>query len=262
MKKRILTVLMTLGITFCLPSVTAEAAGFVQTPEGVKYQQDDGSYLADSWVQVGNAIYRMGADGVVLVNQWVQVNGLWYQLDVNGICVNPAGSTTAPAGIATVTPTAPSTTGQRNALRQAKSYLEIMPFSYQGLVEQLIYEGYTADEAAYGAANCGADWNAQALKAAQKYLNIMGFSYQGLLDQLIYEGYTADQAAYGVANCGANWYDQAAKTASRYLSFMSFSRASLIDQLIYEGFTPQTVIEQVGNKNIPALPAPGWIAQS
>lgn len=35
------------------------------------------------------------------------------------------------------------TTGQRNALDSAKSYLSIMPFSYTGLIEQLQYEKYT-----------------------------------------------------------------------------------------------------------------------
>lgn len=88
--------------------------------------------------------------------------------------------------------------GKRNALRSAKDYLSVMPFSYSGLVEQLEYEGYSNSEATYAADNCGADWYEQAVKSAKQYLEVMAFSRSGLIDQLEYEGYTHDQAVYGV----------------------------------------------------------------
>lgn len=88
--------------------------------------------------------------------------------------------------------------GKRNALRSAKDYLAVMPFSYSGLVEQLEYEGYSNSEATYAADNCGADWYEQAVKSAKQYLEVMAFSRSGLIDQLEYEGYTHDQAVYGV----------------------------------------------------------------
>lgn len=89
------------------------------------------------------------------------------------------------------------TTGKLNALKQAKSYIDIMPFSYSGLVEQLEYEGYTHDEALYGANNCGADWYYQAELKAKSYLEIMAFSKSGLIEQLEFEGFTHDEAVYG-----------------------------------------------------------------
>lgn len=90
------------------------------------------------------------------------------------------------------------TTGERNALGAAKDYLELMAFSYQGLVEQLEYEKYSHDEAVYAADNCGADWNEQAAKAAKGYLKIMSFSKDKLIEQLEYGGFTHEQAVYGV----------------------------------------------------------------
>lgn len=39
-----------------------------------------------------------------------------------------------------------------------------MPFSYDGLISQLQYEGFSYEQATYGVDNCGADWNSQALK--------------------------------------------------------------------------------------------------
>lgn len=134
------------------------------------------------------------------------------------------------------------TAGQSNALKAAKNYLRVMAFSYQGLIQQLEYEGYSHDEAVYGADNCGADWNEQALKSAQNYLSVMPFSYNGLIKQLEYDKYTTEQATYGANNCGANWNEQAVKKAESYLDIMSFSRDSLIRQLEYDGFTHEQAV--------------------
>lgn len=40
--------------------------------------------------------------------------------------------------------------GMKNAISFAKRYIEIMPFSYQGLIEQLKFDGFTVKEAEYG----------------------------------------------------------------------------------------------------------------
>ena len=94
------------------------------------------------------------------------------------------------------------TMGQKNALGSAKQYLEFSAFSYQGLITQLEYEGYSNDEAVYGVDNCGADWNEQAVKSAKQYLEYSSFSRSGLIDQLIHEGFTPEQAEYGVKGNG------------------------------------------------------------
>lgn len=94
------------------------------------------------------------------------------------------------------------TLGMKNALSKAKDYLDTMPFSYEGLIKQLEFEGYTNEEALYGVDNCGADWMEQAAKKAQDYLDTMEFSRQGLIDQLIFEGFTEEQAEYGVTAVG------------------------------------------------------------
>lgn len=95
-----------------------------------------------------------------------------------------------------------ATLGEINALRAAKNYLNTMPFSYSGLIEQLEFEGYTTSEATYAANNCGANWNEQAAKAAKNYLRLMPFSREELIDQLEFEGYTHSQAVYGAEAVG------------------------------------------------------------
>lgn len=126
---------------------------------------------------------------------------------------------------------------QSNALSQAYNYLAMMHFSRDGLIQQLEYEGYPAEDATYAVENCGADWYAQALGKAQEYLQMTAFSYGGLIEQLEYEGFSNEEATYGVDNCGADWNEQAAKKAQDYISMMSFSRDGLIEQLQYEGFS-------------------------
>lgn len=101
-----------------------------------------------------------------------------------------------------VEPSETTTLGQRNALAKAEQYLSIMAFSHRGLVAQLKFEGYTTDEATYGADNCGANWNEQAAKKAQQYMELMSFSRQRLIDQLKYDGFTQSQAEYGASAVG------------------------------------------------------------
>ena len=50
---------------------------------------------------------------------------------------------------------------QKNALDSANNYLEIMPLSYNGLIDQLSYNGYAEEDAKFTADNCGADWEKQ-----------------------------------------------------------------------------------------------------
>jgi len=84
-----------------------------------------------------------------------------------------------------------------SALQSAKKYLKIYPFSHDGLMAQLAYDGYPADACKYAADNCGADWNAEAVRSAKKYLEITSMSKKALVDQLKYDKYTSDQATYG-----------------------------------------------------------------
>lgn len=94
------------------------------------------------------------------------------------------------------------TTGQKNALSSARSYLEFSAFSYDGLIKQLEFENYSHEDSVFAADNCGADWNEQAAKQAESYLEFSSFSKDGLIEQLEYEGFTHEQAVYGAEQNG------------------------------------------------------------
>lgn len=88
------------------------------------------------------------------------------------------------------------TSSQANALTLAEQYLETTSFSYNGLIEQLKYDGVFDADAKYAADMCGADWNEEAKKTATVYKE-SGMT-SGLTDQLIYEGFTYQQAHYAI----------------------------------------------------------------
>jgi hypothetical protein len=101
------------------------------------------------------------------------------------------------------TPAAPNeTVSESNARKKAESYLSLMAFSRSGLITQLEYEGFSNQDATYGADAVNANWNEQAAKKAASYLETMAFSRSGLMTQLLYEGFTEAQASYGVATTG------------------------------------------------------------
>ncbi len=89
-----------------------------------------------------------------------------------------------------------------DASADAALYLEFSAFSYNGLVEQLEFDGYTHEEAVAAADACGADWNEQAVKCAAEYLDYSTFTREELIEQLEFEGFTTEQAVYGVETNG------------------------------------------------------------
>jgi Host cell surface-exposed lipoprotein len=90
-----------------------------------------------------------------------------------------------------------------NARRSAVSYLEMMGFSRQGLIDQLSSEygdQYPVEVATKAVDSLDVDWNVEAVEAAESYLEIDGFSHAGLVDQLSSpygDQFTREQAEHG-----------------------------------------------------------------
>ena len=155
---------------------------------------------------------------------------------------NVQDTTESNTGAPTTEAKSNETVSQKNALRSAKDYLKFTAFSRTGLINQLEFEGFSNEEAAYGVDHCGADWMEQALSSAISYLEYSAFSKSGLINQLEFEGFTNEEATYGVDHCGADWMEQAVKSAKSYLEFSAFSKTGLIDQLQFEGFTYEQAV--------------------
>lgn len=122
--------------------------------------------------------------------------------------VAPAGPAPASAPIFPTTTAPPKVTvpkltrSQEQAVGTARDYLDTAPLSRKGLIDQLVFEGYSTADATYGADHIAANWLEQAARTAEAYLGITHFSRSGLIGQLEFEGYTHRQAVYGVTRAG------------------------------------------------------------
>ena len=88
------------------------------------------------------------------------------------------------------------------ALLSAQSHLKYSAYSYKGLVDMLVYDGFSEEQAVYGADNCEVNWNEQAVLSAQTHLKYSSYSHDSLVDMLIYDGFTTEQAKYGARESG------------------------------------------------------------
>ncbi len=94
-------------------------------------------------------------------------------------------------------PTPALTASQRNAIAKAQDYLNYTSFSRSGLIDQLVYEGFTKTVSTFAVDSLKVDWNEQAYLKAQDYLAYTSFSLRSLIDQLVYDRFTKAQATYG-----------------------------------------------------------------
>lgn len=89
-----------------------------------------------------------------------------------------------------------------NAKRAAQSYLKVMGFSRKGLIDQLVFEGYSKSIAGRAVDSLKPNWNTQAGRVAKAYIKVMAFSRTALIDQLVFDGFTRAQAAAGARAVG------------------------------------------------------------
>ncbi len=185
--------------------------GLIQQFEFEKFPTDDATWAVDNcgadWKEQAVLKGQSYLDSIAMSH-----DGLIDQLMFEGFTENEAkyAADTLFNGSDSVEASAASESGgsgngsvsQENALKKAKEYLNFTAFSYSGLKDQLIFEGFSEEDATYGVDNCGADWNEQAAKKAGEYLSFTAFSRDGLIDQLEYEGFTNEQAEYGVSATG------------------------------------------------------------
>lgn len=107
----------------------------------------------------------------------------------------PAPTTTKPVEPA-------MTASQEQAVGTAEDYLDTTAFSKTGLIDQLVFEGFSKADAKFAVAHITVNWSEQAALSAKSYLSTQHFSRSGLIGQLEFEGFTHAQAVYGVSKAG------------------------------------------------------------
>jgi pyruvate/2-oxoglutarate dehydrogenase complex dihydrolipoamide acyltransferase (E2) component len=94
------------------------------------------------------------------------------------------------------------TVAQENAIESARSYLDFAGFSRKGLIDQLVYEGYSKKDATIAVDRIKPNWGKEAVQSAESYLEFSSFSRSGLIEQLEYEGFTPGEAAFAANKVG------------------------------------------------------------
>jgi hypothetical protein len=103
----------------------------------------------------------------------------------------------------TPTPTAPTLSVSRaNAVLKAASYLRSSGYSRSGLIKQLLYEGFSNDDAIYAVDAQKTDWRVNAVRKATSYLRSSGYSRSGLIKQLLYEGFSLADSEFAATSVG------------------------------------------------------------
>lgn len=146
---------------------------------------------------------------------WLMSNMAMEGTSISGVELYPKG--TAAAAVQNVCPQfagdlataqdraqelANQTPSQKQAIAKAEEYLDYTAFSREGLIEQLVYEQFSTEDATFAVDHITVDWNEQAVAKAKEYLDYSAFSRGGLIDQLRYEGFTREQAEFGVTGAG------------------------------------------------------------
>ena len=92
---------------------------------------------------------------------------------------------------------------RRSAIEMAQSYLSTMPFSPNGLYDQLLFEGFSEEDSQFAIEHLIVDWDEMCYETAVSYItNVGGFSKKSLIHQLVYEGFTKKQAKKAVKRLG------------------------------------------------------------
>ena len=88
------------------------------------------------------------------------------------------------------------------AQEKAENYLNSSAYSRSGLIEQLVYGGFSEAEAEHGVNAVQADWFQQAALSAESALDSSEYSRGDLLEYLVFEGFSQAEAEHGVSAVG------------------------------------------------------------
>lgn len=132
---------------------------------------------------------------------------------------------------------------QREAAESAEGHLNATGVSRTTLINTLIDEGHSKEDAEFVVDIFGIDWMEMARGTAEFYTYYMPFSYQGLIDHLIYMAFTEEQAIYGADSVDVDWDKMATKYIEKYYLYGSFEKDEIIETLEEAGFTHDQAVK-------------------
>ncbi len=144
-------------------------------------------------------------------------------------------------------PTVTLNEDEQAALETAQGHLERMAFSRQGLIDLLVYEGFTQEAAEVAVDHCGADWQAQAVRSGEEYVEYLAISHAGLRPMLEFELFTQDEIDYAMKQLeDIDWDAEAAEYVLQELND-GVSYSGLMAQMEEEGFTEGQIQDAIAS---------------
>lgn len=135
--KKILVLLLTLVLCFCMVACGDDTASSADEPAGTQQTEADNATLGEK-----NALKTAGT---YLSSMSFSKSGLVEQLEYEGYTNSEATYAAENCGA----------DWNEQAAAKAQEYLDSMSFSRDGLIDQLKYEGFTQSQAEYGASAVG-----------------------------------------------------------------------------------------------------------
>jgi hypothetical protein len=141
-----------------------------------------------------------------------------------------------------VTASPSETEGQFLARQDAVYYWADSWYSRTGLINWLMYLGYTYEDSVYGTDSIGTDWTYDAYLGAKELIAEYYYSRIGLIMDLEAEGFTLNEAVSGVDQLGHDWYEEAYALAYEYVFYDGYTEQEAYAQLINDGFTEDEAV--------------------
>lgn len=87
MKKKILAAMACAMMFTAIPGFTAFAGQWKQDNIGSWYQNDNGSYVQNTWLEDEGRWYHFNSSGYMQKNEWIMDSGKWYYMGADGVCL-------------------------------------------------------------------------------------------------------------------------------------------------------------------------------
>ena len=99
---------------------------------------------------------------------------------------------------------AQSTSSSEEIIEYVQFYIDMMPFSYQGLITQLTFDNISEADAIAAIEQCTIDWKEQAVLSGKLMLEFSNYSEDDIAYSLSLEGFTEEEVQYAVAKLFEN----------------------------------------------------------
>ncbi len=150
------------------------------------------------------------------------------------------------------------------AIEKARNYMNSGNYSEAELIQQLMLDGYTRDQAVFAARNSGIDWFSAAQQQAEAHLRASYHTTEELIDLLELDGFSREEAEYGADAAMNHSTGKKVEGASDDTGMISETMIDTLQENLYLFFPIQSLKEGFPSALEPAYSdvGPGTLVQT